>query len=54
VFDVKAENLTSFIDALQIIETIKGEYDQLAVSIITRKEVHFGKPKFEYPCSYKK
>jgi len=20
----------------------------------TRKEVNFGKPKFEYPCSYKK
>jgi len=28
VFDGKAENLTSFIDALQIIESIKGEHEQ--------------------------
>jgi len=33
----KAENLTSFIDALQIIESIKGEHEQLAVSIIKTK-----------------
>jgi len=33
VFDGKAENLTSFMDALEIIESIKGEHEQLAVSI---------------------
>jgi len=37
VFDGKAENLTSFIDALQIIESIKGEHEQLAVSTIKTK-----------------
>jgi len=37
VFDGKAENLTSFIDALEIIESIKGENEQLAVSIIKTK-----------------
>jgi len=37
VFDGKAENLTSFIDALQILELIKGEHEQLAVSIIKTK-----------------
>jgi len=37
VFDGKAENLTSFIDALEIIESIKGEHEQLAVSIIKTK-----------------
>jgi len=37
VFDGKAENLTSFIDALQIIESIKGEHEELAVSIIKTK-----------------
>jgi len=36
-FDGKAENLTSFIDALEIIESIKGEHEQLAVSIIKTK-----------------
>jgi len=28
VFDGKAENLTSFMDALEIIESIKGEHEQ--------------------------
>jgi len=37
VFDGKAENLTSFMDALEIIESIKGEHEQLAVSIIKTK-----------------
>jgi len=37
VFDGKAENLTSFIDTLQVIESIKGEHEQLAVSIIKTK-----------------
>jgi len=37
VFDGKAENLTSFIDALKITESIKGEHEQLAVSIIKTK-----------------
>jgi len=36
-FDGKAENKTSFIDALQIIESIKGEHEQLAVYIIKSK-----------------
>lgn len=31
VFDGKAENLQSFIDALQILELIKGEHEQFAV-----------------------
>jgi len=37
VFDGKAENLANFIDALQIIESIKGEHEQLAVSMIKTK-----------------
>jgi len=37
VFDGKVKNLTSFIDALQIIELIKGVHEQLAVSIIKTK-----------------
>jgi len=37
VFDGKAENLTSFIDALEITELIKGEHEQIAVSIIKTK-----------------
>jgi len=37
VLDGKAENLTSFIGALEIIESIKGEHEQLAVSIIKTK-----------------
>jgi len=37
VFDGKAENLTSFIDALQIIESIKGDHEQSPVSIIKSK-----------------
>jgi len=37
VFDGKAENLTSFIDALQIIESIKGDHEQSPVSIIKTK-----------------
>jgi len=37
VFDGKAKNLTSFIDALEIIESIKGEHEQLAVSLIKTK-----------------
>jgi len=36
VFDGKAENLTSFMNALEIIESIKGEHEQLAVSIINK------------------
>jgi len=34
VFDGKAENLTSFINALQIKESIKGVHKQIAVFII--------------------
>lgn len=34
VFDGKAENLQSFIDALEILELITGEHEVLAVSII--------------------
>lgn len=34
VFDGKAENLQSVIDALQKLELIAGEHEQLAVSII--------------------
>lgn len=37
VFDGKAENLTSFVDALEIVESIKGDHEQLAVSIIKTK-----------------
>jgi len=37
VLDGKAENLTSFIDALQIIESKEGEHEKLAVSIKTRE-----------------
>jgi len=33
----KAGNFTSFMDALEIIESIKGEHEQLAVSIIKTK-----------------
>jgi len=36
-FDGKAENLTSFIDALNIVDTIKGEHESLAVSVIKTK-----------------
>jgi len=34
VFDGKAENLTSFIDALEILDLIKGEHEELAISMI--------------------
>jgi len=37
VFNGKSENLTSFIGALQVIESIKREHEQLAVSIIKTK-----------------
>jgi len=37
VFNGKAENLTSFIGALQVKESIKREHEQLAVSIIKTK-----------------
>jgi len=37
IFDGKAENLTSFVDALKILELIKGDHEQLAVSIIKTK-----------------